>query len=213
VCSSDLRSRTISTNDARIIEEAIVGIGRRIDKSSSILASLVMIVRERSMKRRLKIARQQLRRVDTNAQSDLLYLRPAATDDTTNTLVQLWATGSIQLHHLCIANDIRYYHFLQPSPFFGSRGWNGEERGLISPEEGHGETIETVYPLFLEQAEALVLKGVMFTDATSCFDDIPETVYSDTFGHLNQRGNNKLSAMICETIIKGSAKQKKAEAV
>jgi hypothetical protein len=41
---------------------------------------------------------------------------------------EIWTRSSLQLSHLCAANRVRYYHFLQPNQYFsGSKSMGGRK--------------------------------------------------------------------------------------
>ena len=115
---------------------------------------------------------------------------------------QVWKRSSVQLHRLCEANGIRYYHFLQPNQYVpqskapnareGANVWDQEDAGKIPVEKG--------YPHLIREGRNLTSAGVAFTDLTMIFIDHPEETYNDTCCHLNKHGNDLLTKKIAEVI-------------
>ena len=118
-------------------------------------------------------------------------------------LVGIWQRSSLQLHHQCQANGIRYYHFLQPNQYVaGSKELNSEERRQAFDEHhAYRLGVEKGYPLLVAAGQNLVQEGVQFRDLTHVFSDIGDTVYRDTCCHLNQRGDEILATNIARAIL------------
>ncbi len=179
------------------MEARVTELGHRIDRSRSMTMSLLRMVRESHLRARLARARRALRELPGDPDSDLICLPPSTGTDSDASVIDLWVAGSIQLHRLCRANGIGYLHVLQPTPFVGGRAWSDDERRTISRDTGHGDVIARIYEGFRTASAGLLEEGVRFLDATTCLDAVAETVFADTYGHLNQRGNDVLADAIC----------------
>lgn len=125
----------------------------------------------------------------------------------TRHLVDLWFRGSLQLHRLCAANGIRYYHFLQPNQYdAGSKPLGDAERRLAYREDHVYRTgVERGYPLLREVGRRLVREGVRFGDLSRIFVAEPRPVYRDTCCHLNARGQAALAAEVTRVMLRDHA--------
>lgn len=111
-------------------------------------------------------------------------------------LAQIWADSSLQMHRLCLVNQIDYYHFLQPTRHFPTIDRQDDSRpgdDYIPP------VIQAGYPLLQEQGATLREQGVAFTDLTATFPPLQAGIYVD-FCHLNKQANDQLAKVIGTTI-------------
>lgn len=108
-----------------------------------------------------------------------------------------WARSSILMAEICQANQIRYFHFLQPNQYVaGSKELNDEERAKAYQESNsYRPGVVTGYPLLKEEAQKS-LKDVHFHDLTMIFADIRDTIYKDPYCHYNERGNDMMGREI-----------------
>ncbi len=115
-------------------------------------------------------------------------------------LAKFWFNGSLLMHDLCNARNIKYFNFLQPNQYFkNSKIFSKKEREeYIVPQGGGG--VENGYPILKKLGKDLKQKGVNFFDATMVFKNVKETTYSDNCCHLNDRGERELSDFIVESL-------------
>lgn len=115
----------------------------------------------------------------------------------------LWRRSSWQMHQLCAANGIRYYHFLQPNQYLpGSKPQlsDAERRLAVQPGALGEAQVHAGYPLLIQQGAELSKRGVRFGDLTQIFASHPEPTYSDACCHLTDRGNDILAQRIGEFV-------------
>jgi hypothetical protein len=117
---------------------------------------------------------------------------------------QLWRSSSLQLHRQSVANDIRYYHFLQPNQYVpGSKTMGGEEMmDAWNPVHPGKEPVEKGYPFLIREGGHLLEQGVAFIDLTMLFVDRPEQIYKDRCCHVNRHGNELLARKIAEVVMR-----------
>ena len=114
-------------------------------------------------------------------------------------LAQLWKRSSVQMAKLCMANDIRYFHFLQPNQYVkDSKPLNDWERRHIyaGPDNLSRQGVELGYPGLFSAGEELIQQGVPFYDLTNIFRSHSETIYRDNSCHYNQSGYRLLAQSI-----------------
>ncbi|MBN2144265.1 MAG: hypothetical protein JW774_06560 [Candidatus Aureabacteria bacterium] len=116
-------------------------------------------------------------------------------------LANVWEKSSLQMKNLCDANDIRYYHFLQPCLYLtGSKLMHQNEKDLMhSKDASFQSVIEKGYPCLKKSGENLKQKGIDFIDLTMIFNENKETLYTDGC-HLNDQGYTIVSRKIREYI-------------
>jgi hypothetical protein len=116
-------------------------------------------------------------------------------------LAELWARSSIQMHHLCLANHIRYFHFLQPNQYVeGSKPMTEAEKNFALSDEMGGPLAKKGYLYLIERGRQLADQGTPFYDLTRLFIDIPEIIYRDSCCHYNETGNALLAEAIANRI-------------
>lgn len=115
---------------------------------------------------------------------------------------RIWMRSSLQLHQLCSANGIRYFHFLQPNQYVpGSKSMGADEKTAAwFPGDPGKKPVEKGYPLLIREGRSLTDQGVAFFDLTKLFADHPEATYKDPCCHLNDRGNELLAKVIADAI-------------
>jgi hypothetical protein len=126
-------------------------------------------------------------------------------DDRSRAVCQIWQTGSRQLHRLCQANGIRYFHVLQPNQYLADSKTlsSFEQEKCYLPEQRYAIAIRTVYPELRKSGEQLTKEGIAYLDATQLFAKETETTYADYFGHYNQKGNDLLADAVSTLIVAG----------
>ena len=124
-------------------------------------------------------------------------------------LASVWQRSSLQLHHLCAANGIAYFHFLQPNQYLpGTKPMQAaESRAAIVENHPYRKGVEAGYPYLIVAGGELARKGVEFHDLTQMFSDTLEPVYADTCCHLNQRGNELLATRVAHAIVSNFAER------
>lgn len=118
----------------------------------------------------------------------------------------LWGRCSRQLSQLCAANEIGYYHFLQPNQYVPGSKPMGQEELSVAYSGAQGAEwrrhVEQGYPYLIRAGADLVKSGVQFTDLTGLFREHPEPIYRDSCCHVNDRGDELIAKEICRRIRK-----------
>jgi hypothetical protein len=117
-------------------------------------------------------------------------------------LADVWKRSSLQMNRLCLANEILYFHFLQPNQYVpGSKPMGSEEE-----REAYRETyrrkvdVERGYPVLIREGSALRKQGVEFHDLTRLFAEVEEPLYKDPCCHVNARGNELMAREIARIV-------------
>jgi len=100
-------------------------------------------------------------------------------------LASIWKNSSLQMHKLSTANNIRYFHFLQPNQYIPGSKIMGEEELKQAFLEGHPykKGVERGYPYLVKAGQELVNEGVNFHDLSMVFANKVEPLYIDTCCH------------------------------
>lgn len=115
----------------------------------------------------------------------------------------IWRESSLQMLNLCRANDIDYFHFLQPNQHLpGSKKLTDWERryAVAGPGYAHVRAVVEGYPLLQEAGRQLAAAGLSFVDLTGIFESESEDIYADQCCHYNQRGNDIIAREIARVI-------------
>lgn len=112
--------------------------------------------------------------------------------------VSFWKNSSLQMRDVLKANNIEYFHFLQPNQYFkGSKllsDW--EKQHAVSSNSKAAEPVQRGYPRLIKAGQELNKAGVEFVDLTNVFQDREITIYKDYCCHYNQFGNDILATEI-----------------
>lgn len=109
-------------------------------------------------------------------------------------IARFWRRSSELLHNVAKAENIKYYHFLQPNQYVkNSKPMNEEERKKAFLEGSpnthpYANDARRGYPYLIAQGAVLEKSEVAFHDLTMMFKDNHEVVYYDACCHFNTRG-------------------------
>jgi hypothetical protein len=111
-------------------------------------------------------------------------------------LAGYWRDCSLQLHRLCEANGIRYYHFLQPNQYVeGSKPMGRKELAVaIRPDHPYRASVLGGYPWLRRHGAELSAAGVRFSDLTMIFSEVRRPVYADDCCHVDRFGYSLIAA-------------------
>lgn len=178
---------------------------RALASPFSALASSRMLwkLRDRSFRRSIEARDEALHSYRPRTEGTTLAGPPAPEGRALHRyLADIWCESSLQLHRLCAANGIRYYHVLQPNQYVeGSKPLSETERRTAYREDHryrHGA--RAGYPWLIADCQALRDEGVRCLDATGVFAGIDETLYVDDCCHFSERGNRILGEAIAAFI-------------
>jgi len=161
----------------------------------------VWLVKDRFTAREAREKEQELR--STDKQRSVQRGGPILEQEVQYDQVRIWREASLQLHRLCTANGIEYFHFLQPNQYVeGSKTLTEEERmHAYDPEHGYAPGAILGYPLLIEGGRELQREGVRFLDLTPLFEDVAETIYVDNCCHMNVLGNQIIGGAIGQFVL------------
>ena len=114
----------------------------------------------------------------------------------------MWMQSSLLMHQLCLANKIKYFHFLQPNQYVPNSKPMGEvEKKVAIDKSAHWEKpVLNGYPMLVQKGEELKKRGVRFFDLTMIFNKDSDHLYNDNCCHFNSLGNQKVGSKIGELI-------------
>ncbi len=122
---------------------------------------------------------------------------PKDKSETYRELADFWRQCSLQMHTLCNANGIRYFHFLQPNQYVpDSKPFTDEENRLYRNNPIYKVPAEEGYPYLMAAGDILLASGVDYCDLTFLFDGITETIYRDDCCHYNDLGRRLVAEEI-----------------
>jgi len=126
-----------------------------------------------------------------------------------DTVIENWFNSSLQMNHLCAANHMEYFHFLQPNQYVpGSKKMTEKEKKIaFYRDESHPycQGVLQGYPLLIEKGKELKARDIPFYDLTRIFVDEDEILYADSCCHLNERGYD----LIIEEIVRKMSEKMK----
>jgi len=118
-------------------------------------------------------------------------------------LASYWSMSSQQMAKLCEANNILYWHFLQPNQYVQNSKTLSEEEMKIAfnMEMIYANPAEQGYPALIKAGYELANSNMQFHDLTNIFKNHPESVYEDDCCHLNKNGNAILGDTIGKLMV------------
>ncbi len=161
----------------------------------------IWLVRDRSAARASRDKEQELRSIDRPR--SVQRGGPLLEENVQHDQVRIWREASLQLHRLCTANGIEYFHILQPNQYVqGSKTLTEEElMQAYDPKHGYAPSAILGYPLLIEGGRELQREGVCFLDLTPLFKDVDETIYVDNCCHMNLLGNQIIGRAIGQLVL------------
>ena len=128
---------------------------------------------------------------------------PGSDDELYEHLVAIWKRCSRQMHGLCNANGIRYFHFLQPNQYVeGSKPMDEDEKKIaVHHDHIYRPGVIHAYPMLSQAGAELRSEGVRFIDMTQTFSETWEPVYVDDCCHFGERGNEIIAHEIAREIL------------
>jgi len=124
-------------------------------------------------------------------------------------LASYWRMSSQQMAKISEANNILYWHFLQPNQYVqNSKTLSEEERKIaFNTEMMYREPAEQGYPALIKAGYELANSSSQFHDLTNIFKDHPESVYEDDCCHLNKHGNEILGEAVGKLMVEDIGKR------
>jgi hypothetical protein len=115
----------------------------------------------------------------------------------------VWFNSSLQMAKICEANNIAYFHFLQPNQYVPlSKPFSEAERVIAFNEKSPPKhPVEVGYPLLQESGKRLSERGVIFSDLTMIFKNAQQPIYYDSWCHFNADGYKLISEYISKIIV------------
>jgi len=113
-----------------------------------------------------------------------------------------WFRTSKQMSDICLANKIKYFHFLQPCQYVpDSKNMQEEELAIaLDPEAVHRQMVIEGYPYLKKQGQRLRKQGVNFYDLTMIFKNYEEPLYIDTFCHFGVKASGIVANVVAKKI-------------
>ncbi len=148
------------------------------------------------------------RTVSTDTSDSIFYLnQPQTRLDNTQVFEQmtnLWMNASLSMKNVLAAQNIPYFHVLQPNQYYQTqRQFTSEERNqAITPNHPYSQGVIQGYPQLLKKAEILQENQVNFINAVTALDREKSTVYSDDCCHYNALGQQQFAQFVADEIVK-----------
>ena len=167
-------------------------------------AQLLWLLRDRNLAQHIAARTEEAEAAAVTPSFAITGPGPASTSEAEARveMASIWRRGSLQLHALCAANDVLYFHFLQPNQYLtGSKPMStAEEAVAIDRQHPWLTAVQHGYPLLQSEGAALRAAGVAFEDLTQIFLEHPEPLYVDTCCHLNHLAYNLLAEHVAGAI-------------
>jgi hypothetical protein len=125
-----------------------------------------------------------------------------STDELYEHCIVLWSRSSMLLHHLCAAQGIRYFHFLQPNQYLPDSKPIGQDESSVAMDETspHSRGVRACFPRMQTEGQRMARAGVLFRDLTRVFADHPEPIYIDKCCHVTEEGDVLMAKAIAAAI-------------
>lgn len=126
--------------------------------------------------------------------------RPAIAD-----IVSVWSISSETLNGLAKANDVKYFHFLQPNQYIvGSKVLNEQElANAYSEKSSVNLFVNLGYGSLIQSGRRLKKSGIRYKDLTDIYLSNNQTIYIDACCHVNTVGSNIMAEEIAGFILSG----------
>ena len=120
-----------------------------------------------------------------------------------------WVKTSILMNQVLAANNIPYFHILQPNQYYPTkRVFNeGEKKVAFSDESPYKDAVKKGYPLLLERMDTLKANQVNFFNGVAILDNEKQNVYIDNCCHYDITGEYLLSNFVADSIVNSLKKK------
>ena len=116
-------------------------------------------------------------------------------------LTNYWLRSSIQMDRISKANNIAYFHILQPNLYVqGSKVMSERELKIASFKNPYKRGVEMGYPILSQKGQDLKNQGLNFNNLTMFFSNDGENFYRDCC-HFNKRGYSLIGAKVGRIIV------------
>lgn len=125
-------------------------------------------------------------------------------DDALERSVQTWRFCSLAMLQAARLAGVEVFEFIQPNQYFKTdRVLTEEERATALDEKSiMVRSIPRGYAMFFEEIDALRAAGLRIFDMTRVFDEVKETIYTDTCCHTNLQGYALMESFIATVMTK-----------
>ncbi|MEZ5196157.1 MAG: hypothetical protein R2764_07080 [Bacteroidales bacterium] len=148
--------------------------------------------------------RKSIEGAESDYQSTGIYTSISDTLTFFKDQAEFWKRSSLQIQHLSLSAEFKYFHFLQPNQYIeGSKNLSSKEFE-IAFESGpftYKYAVQKGYWLLQEEGKKLLQEGVNFVDLTQMFRNESRTVYNDKCCHFNQLGYDLIADKITLRIL------------
>lgn len=117
-------------------------------------------------------------------------------------ITDTWVTTSTVMNHILTAQNIPYFHILQPNQYYPTnRVYSSQEKAIaFSDNTPYRNPIIAGYPLLLNRIPDLQATGVNIFNGVNILDAASEIMYIDNCCHYTLAGENILSNYVAESI-------------
>ena len=114
-----------------------------------------------------------------------------------------WAKTSILINQTLKANNIPYFHILQPNQYYPTRRVfsEAEKQVAFSADSPYQNAVKKGYPLLLKEVNELKANQINFFDGVAILDDTKEPAYIDNCCHYQKTGENILSNFVADSVV------------
>lgn len=114
-----------------------------------------------------------------------------------------WAKTSILIHQVLSANNIPYFHILQPNQYYPTKRVfsEAEKKVAFSEDSPYKDSIKKGYPYLLKKVDELKANQINFFNGVLILDNTKEQAYIDNCCHYDQPGENILSNFVADSIV------------
>ncbi len=223
---SDLLTEVSSSEEREQLRKILVLEQKRKDSAKnynykpikySVSANLIWLIQDKvkTVKiENLKLEKQKVKRAEEESKVPYVLRGPRfktiPEKEYYNDLTDMWMQSSLLMHQLCLANEIKYFHFLQPNQYVpNSKPIGVEEKKVAIDKSAHWEKpVLNGYPMLIEKGKKLKDMGVYFFDLTMIFNEDSDHLYNDNCCHFNVLGNQKIGSKIGELILDNLSSKK-----
>jgi hypothetical protein len=130
--------------------------------------------------------------------------QPLETPELFEQIINHWVETSKLMRDTLAAENIPYFHILQPNQYYQTQRVFSEAEQQIawSEDSPYDKAVRQGYPLLIEQINQLQMEKINILNAVTVFDQTSEMVYIDDCCHYNPVGERIFSEAVAEFIVK-----------
>src|ERR1700722_4503269 len=114
-------------------------------------------------------------------------------------IFDVWIRSSDLMKAMANSTGAIYLNIVHPTPYYSRKVFTEAEKALLNVAEANLRDASSAgLALMASRGEMLTARGIV--SAITLFDDVPDTIYADSTGHLDKLGESMLADFVADQV-------------